>query len=173
MRLENLIQRRCIMTIRIKNFSDGSYLEFDNGKFDEWCVYLTLPGHARYSPRDIEYFSKIKNLAIKYSPERIYYDFVNIYDNTTKSIDNNTLLLISKIADTYGEDRLEIDIVFSILYSTMIAEENKKNTQLGKRIKRLGMHILLIENSSADHAANFMRGKNWREISTLCKERRF
>jgi len=55
----------------------------------------------------------------------------------------------------------------------MIAEERKANTRLGKRIKRLGIHALLMESVSVANAANFMRGMGWREIDRLCRERGF
>ena len=55
----------------------------------------------------------------------------------------------------------------------MLAEENKAFTRLGKRIKRLGMHKLLIENETVADAANFMRGMGWRQIDAMCKERGF
>ena len=51
-----------------------------------------------------------------------------------------------------------IHTIFSILYMAMIAEERKAGTRLGKRIKRLGIHKLLIENIPVREAANFMRG---------------
>ena len=68
---------------------------------------------------------------------------------------------------------MTIDVIFSILYMAMIAEERKKNTRLGKRIKRLGIHKLLIEKSNVLDAANFMRGMGWREIDSLCRARGF
>lgn len=55
----------------------------------------------------------------------------------------------------------------------MIAEERKAGTRLGKRIKRLGIHMLLIENIPVREAANFMRGMGWRDIARLCEERGF
>ena len=55
----------------------------------------------------------------------------------------------------------------------MIAEENKAFTKLGKRIKRLGVYTLLIEKKPLKYSTNFMRGKRWREIDKLCKERGF
>ncbi len=54
-----------------------------------------------------------------------------------------------------------------------IAEERKAGTRLGKRIKRLGIHMLLIENTPVQEAANFMRGMRWRDIARLCEERGF
>ena len=66
-----------------------------------------------------------------------------------------------------------MDILFSTLYMTMISEEQKQYTKLGKRIKRLGVYALLKENKTALEAAEFMKGMNWREIDKLCKERGF
>ena len=67
----------------------------------------------------------------------------------------------------------KLDMLFTILYMGMIAEERKANTRLGKRIKRLGVHMLLLEGREVDDAANCMRGMNWREIDALCKARKF
>lgn len=55
----------------------------------------------------------------------------------------------------------------------MIAEENKKHTKLGRRIKRLGIYTLLIEKRDLNYAANFMKGMPWRKIDRLCRERGF
>lgn len=55
----------------------------------------------------------------------------------------------------------------------MIAEEQKQFTRLGKRIKRLGIHMLLLESKSVHEAANFIRGMGWRDIATHCDERGF
>ena len=96
-----------------------------------------------------------------------------IYELTGKQVDANSLRRISEIASGYSQDALQIDIIFSILYMAMIAEEQKKNTRLGKRIKRLGIYALLIENKTISEAANFMRGMGWREIDYLCRQRGF
>lgn len=157
----------------LKKFSDESFIYYDKGNFDEYCVYLEQ-NSKRKAPRDIEYFTALKELSSKYGGERIYNDFIKIYNRTGNLIDNAILItLIDEIANAYTEDSLEINKIFSIIYLGMIAEERKKFTKLGKRIKRLGMHYLLIENNSAYISANFMRGKNWREIDFLCKERSF
>ena len=77
------------------------------------------------------------------------------------------------MVSNYGTQALEFSKIFSILYMGMLAEENKAHTRLGKRIKRLGMHKLLIENESVDTAANFMRKMKWYEIDSLCRSRGF
>ena len=148
-------------------------MEYDQGSFDDWCVYLTDSNGNRKPPRDIDYFFQLRNLANKYSAEQIYSDYVRVYDLTGKQVDNSALITISKIAASYKNDALEVDVIFSILYMAMIAEERKKNTKLGKRIKRLGIYKLLIENCSVSESANFMRGMKWQEIAQLCEERGF
>jgi hypothetical protein len=55
----------------------------------------------------------------------------------------------------------------------MIAENNKLNTKLGKRIKRLGLHTLLIDGKSIDYSVSFMRGMSWKDIDLLCKSKGF
>ena len=55
----------------------------------------------------------------------------------------------------------------------MVAEENKLNTKLGKRIKRLGIYQILIENSSPETAAVFSKGKKWKELDDLMKTKGF
>lgn len=161
------------MGVTIKSFSDGSFLEYDQGSFDAWCVYLTKRGGSRKPPKDEEYFCRLKQLADKYGAERIYRDYVRVYSLTGKRVENSVLGTISRIAASYGNDALEVDIIFSILYMAMIAEEQKRNTRLGKRIKRLGIYALLLEGRSVSEAANFMRGMGWKDIAKLCKARGF
>ena len=155
----------------IKTFSDGSFIEYDRGSFDAWCVYFTSPSGRRNPPRDTDYFAQLKDLARRYGANRLYEDYVTVYNWTGKRVDNNTLAAITQLSYAYGEDALTVDIIFSILYVAMIAEENKANTKLGKRIKRLGIYVLLLEDKPVSHAANFMRGKGWRDIARDCNER--
>lgn len=49
----------------------------------------------------------------------------------------------------------------------MIAEENKLNAILKKRIKRLGMYQVLVQNYPPSVAANYSKGKKWRELDAL------
>ena len=157
----------------VKRFSDGSFLEFARGSFDDWCVFITTASGDRKPPLDVEYFRFLKYWATRYSPERIYADFVSIYERTGTEVEDTVLSYIETVASTYEEKQLEFEKVFTILYMAMIAEENKEKTRLGKRIKRLGLHVLLLENASVDYAANFMRNKEWRDIDVLCRARGF
>lgn len=158
---------------RIKQFGDGSFLEYDRGKFDEWCVYLTRGNGAPYAPKDKDYFKQLQQYAREYGTKRIYGDYVKVYALVGKSVKREDLDYITSISQGYAKDAVEIDILYSTLYMAMIAEERKKNTYLGKRIKRLGIHVLLMEGKDVNYAADFMRRMGWREIDELCKVRGF
>ena len=168
--------------MKVREFSDGSYLEYAEGNFDQWCVYMVNPAKGfRRPPLDVDYFGFLQSQAKTFGAKRLYDDFVSIYDKTGKEIDVAVFKLIDLVALNYGTQALEFSKIFSILYIKifsilymgMLAEENKAYTRLGKRIKRLGMHKLLIENESVDTAANFMRKMKWYEIDALCRSRGF
>ena len=55
----------------------------------------------------------------------------------------------------------------------MIAERNKDFAVLKERIKRLGMHQILIDHMSVSEAANFSKGKKWKELDEICKAKGF
>ena len=55
----------------------------------------------------------------------------------------------------------------------IIPEENKAHTKLGKRIKRLGVHQILIENMNPNENTNYSKGMKWKEIEKKCIKRGF
>ncbi len=157
----------------IKTISDGSTIEFDSGKFDDWCVYLSRPNKSRYAPTDIEYFTALNEYGDEFSHSRIYNDFVSFYNNTTRTIDEPVLNQITSISRGYGNHQVDIDVWFTIIYAGMVAEENKQFAILKKRIKRLGMHQVLIDRNEPSFAANFSKGKKWRELDSIMKQKGF
>lgn len=157
----------------IKAFGDGRSLKYDKGNFDDWCVYLTEPDKNARALRDADYFLWLKGFADQYGADRVYRDFTRVYDLTGKSRDGAAPAEITEISRRYGPAASRMDLTLTALYATMIAEENKKHTKLGKRIKRLGVHMLLRENHSLDRAVNSTRGMGWRDIDALCRERGF
>jgi hypothetical protein len=161
------------MERKIIEFIDGSILTFSSGAFDDWCVYLQELGSAKYAPRDTVYFESLAKLAIQYTGLKIYRDFVQIYDATDQSIKPEILSLIEVLSKSYGKDSLAFQKLLTIVYAGMVAEENKAHTKLGKKIKRLGMHQILLEAMPAAQAANFSKGKKWQEIDIDCKQRGF
>lgn len=162
---------------QLKIFKDGSIIGYFNGNFDMWQVRLKRPnlGVLWYPPRDIQYFKILMDLGTIYGNNVVYNDFKELYNLTSRDIDKREMAfsLISKLSAKYEKDSLDMEIWLCVIYLAMVAEENKEGTKLGKRIKRLGIHRVLLENISPTVAANETRGKPWREIDTECKKRGF
>lgn len=157
----------------VRDFKDGSFLEYDKGAFDDWCVYLTRPSVVRYAPKDYQYFKRLTEYGAKYGNNQLYDDFIQFYNLTTKSLDDSVFELIDRLSEKYGDESIDIAIDFSIIYMGMVAEENKAYTKLGKKVKRLGVHQVLIDGLPYHIAANFSRGKKWRDLDHECKLRGF
>ena len=75
----------------IKQYPDGSFLEYDRGGFDDWCVYLTDASGNRKPPRDTDYFTQLKNLAERFGTDKVYNDYVKVYDLTGKQVSKAAL----------------------------------------------------------------------------------
>jgi hypothetical protein len=158
-------------------YSKTESIKFDKGKFDNFCVYIITHANNKivnkYAPKDNEYFKDLVNLKKKYGIE-IYNLFIKIYDNTFKKLNLNVANSIINYCDKFLiGDKILCKKTFLILYYSMVAEENKINTKLGKKIKRLGIHQILIEDINPNVAANFSKGMNWKKIETECKLRNF
>lgn len=159
---------------KIVEFSDGSVIEQGRGKFDDYCVYLTRPERERYAPTDVEYFSFFIRKSSQYSSEKIYEDFVKIYNKTTSDIKREVFREIEVMCQEYQENEwLDFMIWYSVIYLGMVAEERKAYAVLKKRMKRLGMHQILFENMEAREAAVFSRGRKAVELAGMCRERGF
>lgn len=156
------------MAKQIKQLQNNRSVVFDTGKFDDWCVYVVESDGSMKAPFDETYFSDLYNISHRYTQNKVYDDFVSIYERTTKSIDPSVLNLIDEIVYTYRpEDRILVEQWFTVIYAGMIAEENKEGAILKKRIKRLGIHQVLILNISARDAAKFSYGKKWKELNAI------
>jgi hypothetical protein len=158
---------------KLNTFSNKGFIEFDSGSFDDWCVYVTKPNGERFAPTDVQYFSRLQKLGKKHGHQKIYDDFVVIFNRTTKKPEQKVFKLIRDLSADYGSDSLEIEIWFSVLYAGMIAEENKEKAILKKRIKRLGMHQVLIENTQPQIAATYSKGRKWKELDSVMKLKGF
>lgn len=155
------------MSRKINDLSNGGFIEFDSGCFDGWCVFVNKPGTKRFAPTDVQYFRRIKEISEKFGTQKVYDDFVVIYNRTTKNIDTKVFDLILSLSRFYGAHTTEIEQWFNVLYAGMIAEENKENAILKKRIKRLGVHQVLIDGISPEKAAIFSKGKKWKELDEI------
>ena len=157
----------------INIFSNKGFIEFGKGSFDNWCVYITKPGGQRFAPMDVQYFSRLQKLGEIYGCQKLYDDFIVVYNRTTKNIDPLVFKIILALSKSYQSDALEMEIWLNVLYAGMIAEENKENAILKKRIKRLGIHQVLIDKIKPEIAANFSRGKKWKDLDVLMKTKGF
>lgn len=156
--------------ILVKNLKNKRKVVFDSGRFDDWCVWVVEAGVTRKAPLDITYFTDLKRLDIKYGNHKVYHDFLKIYTVTTKEIQWVTLKLIDEITDSYlEEDKDLIEQWFTVIYAGMIAEENKENAILKKRIKHLGIHQTLVQDLSPEYAANYSKGQSWKVLDDMMK----
>ena len=154
----------------IKQLQSDRAVVFDVGKFDDWCVYVVESDGSKKAPFDVTYFGDLYEISKRYPKNKVYDDFVAIYNRTTKLIEIEVLDLIDEIVNTYEqEDRVVIEQWFTVIYAGMIAEENKERAILKKRIKRLGMHQVLVLDMPAKEAARYSYGKKWRELSAVMK----
>jgi hypothetical protein len=144
---------------RLINNVEGTIIEFDKGSFDDWCVYLQKPDGERYAPTDERVFKVLENAGNEVGPENIYSDFVKIYEPTDKEINPEIVQLIGELVKKYRRAIFDLQIGYSILYGGMVAEENKEGAVLGKRMKRLGMHQLLVDGMTPEECATFSRGQ--------------
>lgn len=161
------------MSTKLNNFGNGGFIEFDSGCFDGWCVFITLPGRQRFAPSDVQYFGRLKKLSEKFGPQKVYDDFIVIFNRTTKNVDAKVFELINVLSRFYDADAEEMELWLNVIYAGMIAEENKENAILKKRIKRLGMHHVLIDGMLPEEAAVFSKGKKWKELDEIMRSKGF
>ena len=152
------------MPTLIKVFPDNSILEFDEGSFDSWCVYCKPLNLPRYAPKDADYFSDLVRMGLRHGFESVYNDFTAIFERTTKTLDPTLLNDITQSSIKYAPDDLVMNKLLSLLYAGMVAEENKENTRLGKKVKRLGVHQVLIDRMKPEDAAAFSKGMTWQQV---------
>ncbi len=155
----------------IKRISKDLEIVFDDGKFDQWCVYVK-DKNGKIPPLDTEYFDFFIELGKKYTNEKVYEDFVKIYNFVSNRVENKVTDLIIDIAKkNYKEDiSKDVAINFTVVYAGMVAERNKRYAVLKERIKRLGMYQILILKHTSGDAANFSKGKKAKDLDVICKE---
>jgi len=160
------------MPRHITTFSDGTSIEFDRGRFDTWCVYHRIPGKGRRPPLDLEYFGELECLARDHGPDQVYGHFVEIYEATGKDVADEILEAIENASTQYESDAHRFHVTMATIYAAMVAEE-RRGLPLGKKIKRLGIHQVLLEAMPAKEAANYSRGKRARDLLAICRSKGF
>lgn len=136
----------------VKTFSDGSSLGWDRGSLDDWCVYYIDADNNREPPLDVDYFTDLLKIADKYGHNRIYNDFVTMYDVIgSKNPNECHIEIIDHLVSTYpDDDQLSINKLYTILWMAMVSEWNYllpsgRPSILKHRIKRLGVYTMLIK----------------------------
>lgn len=144
-------------------------MEFGQGKFDKWCVHTTRPNGTKWYAKDYEYLYWIQKLGKDYGKDNVYTDFLRVYDVSVFDYDDSIAYNVIQEVDKHYHKPTEQ--WWSLFYKTMVAEERKENTILGKRIKRLGVYNVLFDNYSAKYTARYMRGMDWQDLDDLMYQR--
>ena len=155
-------------------FRDGSKMFHASGKFDSWCVYYEEPNKEPVALLDKGYFKVLNFLKEKYNGEKIYKDFVKIYDLVTTDFNQDVISTIQEISQTYGIHQLRAEKMFTVLYMAMVSEFHwvsraGKPTVLNKRLKRLGVYQIVMLNYTPTDAANYSRHKSIPELREECE----
>jgi hypothetical protein len=167
------LNKLSVMLKIINRTKSGTTIYYDRGGFDDWCVYRVEDNSQPYALKDIEYFSDLLSLAKKHGIKKVYGDFAMIYEATSSVLDEAVVEKIRDLSKSYGTDSEQIEVCFTALYATMVAEENKRNAVLKKRIKRLGVHQVLLEGVAPAEAAVFSKGKKACELDVIMKNKGF
>jgi hypothetical protein len=147
------VEEEVTLKRNITIIENGKQVYFSRGKFDAYCVFID---GTPFVDKNLFLFFKSLN-----NNDKVYTDFVGIYNLTNKDFDENvTYMIKEEISSSYPDNvKLDVEESFVLIYYGMIAEENKDRAPLGKRIKRLGMHQVLKENMNPAIAANFSKRK--------------
>jgi hypothetical protein len=157
----------------LRLFRDGSLLEYGRGHFDAHQVYHSRPNALSCPARTEDTLSRLGQLGQLYCPHGIYADFVVIYNRTKHSISPHIFDLIHYMARGYGTDALELEVLLAILYAEMVVAEAARRNRLKRRLKRLGVHYVLLEGYSGTAAASACQVDAWLLLDDACRERGF
>lgn len=161
----------------IKEFPDGVCLFFGRGKFDEFCVFEveSLDRDSAFSlsqaPSDVKYFEDLVLLGRVFGNVFCWNAFVMLYDVVSKDFSEDVCAKITALAENFPGYELFADKLFTTLYAAMVAEENKAFSVLGKSIKALGVHQILLEGVPVRDAANFSKGMKAYQLRELMSAR--
>ena len=63
------VARNINIVVVVKNFSDGTVIEIDRGRFDDWCIYITGTCN-RHAPKDVAYFTVVRGFGKRYGVDK-------------------------------------------------------------------------------------------------------
>lgn len=156
--------------------SNDYHFWFDTGNIDDWCVHCLKPDGKMWFAYDREYLSWIRKMAKFYGTDKVYDDFVKVYDSV--KYDFNMGDAYDIIHEVSGHYNGNTEHYWTYFWMTMVAEERKENAIVGKRIKRLAVYNLLFDKYKLSYVLTYMdtrrnKGMNWRILDELCYERGF
>lgn len=150
---------------------NGFVIYYYRGRIDNWCVYVLKSKNKglRWTPKDKEYFRWLQVQGKKYGNDKVYEDFLKLYDVIDKDTSFEEVVNITReINKGYPK---KFHYWWVILALTLIAEENKKFAPLGKKVKLLGVYNILKEGYSVAKTTQYMKGMKWYELEDLLIER--
>lgn len=156
----------------ITAFDDRTYLCYTRGAFDNWRVtFLDSEGKQETSPKDTAFFDYFLSLMAYGNTGR---EIFNIIKRMSKKISKGMDIDFDHLKDEIyeyaeelsipEEEKLRFEKAMMSVLAAMLSEEQKAFTKLGKKLKLLGLHQVLIGKMDPKIAANWSRGKPWREI---------
>lgn len=153
----------------------GVRVYFGRGRIDEYCVFVETDSR-RYAPKDVEYFDSLKKIAVRHGElgrGKVYAIFQRLYESADGNIRQEVLDTIAEEVNSFGADALLLEHVLVNIYYAMVAEENREPREwfpLGKRMKKIGVYQLLVEDVAPAEAANNSRGRPWRDLLRIYEE---
>lgn len=147
---------------KLKSFHDGTSVVFDRGSFDNYRVsFYCLKGRHIKSPKDVEFLNYFLSIG---ENEKVW---SNIY-SSFRSINSKTKfneVIFPKIKGTVEEEKY-----LSAYAAALIAEERKANTRLGKLVKFIALHQVLMQDWDSYAASKWSYGRKWTEIAAECEK---
>lgn len=143
----------------LTTFKDKTQLVFKEGRFDKYLVTLIDNNGNSFSPKDVDFLNFFQTYSDRQDLWELLLELSQFLDKDTAFSD----LVIPSIKDTIEEKKM-----FAAYAATLIAEENRAKTKLGKRIKLIAAHQVLIQGWQPQKAADWSRGLRWATISQEC-----
>ncbi|TPR22083.1 DUF7004 family protein [Apilactobacillus timberlakei] len=146
--------------------NSGIKVGYEWGNKDPWVVFIDYKNNKKW-PRDVAYFEYIKKLSNKYSKNKFMHDFLLVYTNTSKEIDEDILnKMIDTISSHYpSKDSKNVNYLLTVLYLAMVAEFHYVSkignpSIVNNTVKLIGIWQILFEDYSSYDASKWSYGKN-------------
>lgn len=123
---------------------------------------------ARKSSEYTETLKEFHRVAAKYSADRIYLDFVKIYDATGFDFNPETMKMIAGISRFYGNDAGTMNYLFTFHYFAMLSEQTGREPRLGKRIRRLVVYQALFNKDATP--ITYSPPRKWWLLDAQCRQ---